>query len=117
MTYIIIAMLIMGWLGYHNKGRFQLSTWMFNEEYDICLDLLIRKELRSGISTCDFVQDGYRLAIRFNSGTAMLAWNENRYYAWLQRGQIGSYQWSGSRPSAETMVKLRDAIKDYYLTK
>lgn len=101
------------WFVQTNVGRIRLGCWMFNEEVDECLDLLLRKSMRSGISSVS-LKNEFWIAIRFNDGVSMRAWNTNRWYSWLHRGMLGEYEWVNARPKANTMAELRGAIKRYY---
>lgn len=114
MIALLITLGLVGFLIYHNKARFQLGVGPFNEPIDEVLDMLILGGLRGGISSVTVTNQYLGLIVEFKNGVVLKAWNHNRYYAWLQCGSIGEYQWNGGRPAAETMVKLKDAIKDYY---
>jgi hypothetical protein len=90
-------------------ARLRLHTWMFNGQFDPILEELLRGCMSSGISDID-LSDSYYLDITFNNTTNLRAWNANKYYAWLRDGKLNTYSWRDGRPSARTMIELRDMV-------
>jgi hypothetical protein len=56
------------------------------------------------------------ITIIFNDGTKFEFWNENRWYAWMKRGNINfsngkELTWDNVMPSNEVLVKYGNIIK------
>jgi hypothetical protein len=111
----IIGLGVLAGFGYYNRARFQLGCWLFDESVDEVLDTLLNRCLDSGITGYSTIQDSYGIKITFENGKEMTAWNGNKYYSWLKLGVIDNYRWRDARPKAETMVRLREAIKQYHV--
>lgn len=92
-----------------NKLRFYLT--MFNDDVDPSLDIILNKELDSGISKC--CVDSFYIKLTFNTGVKATLWNANQWYAWVCRGNIGKYTWDGARPRRKTMWRLKKEIEKY----
>lgn len=81
-----------------------------NYPIDDYLDNILRRAIDSGIISIT-TEDGYYITISFRNGSTAELWNENRYYAWLSRGNVDNYHYDGARPKKSTMRKLRKAMK------
>jgi hypothetical protein len=116
MIYWIVVIGLAAWFWRANRGRFKLNTWSFNNEVDETLDMILSGCISSGISSVKCNSKSlYSLEVCFNNGKKLVAWNENKYYAWLHMGTIGEYSWTSGRPRTETMVRLLEEIKKYYI--
>lgn len=96
-------------------ARFKLRTPTFNYAFDKGLDYVLSGLIDGGIT---YVKHGeYRISITFGNGAVMHAWSKNKYYAWLSAGYINKHgyeiSWTNSRPSANTMLRLKKAIDLY----
>ena len=94
-----------------NKLGFYLT--IFNYCVDSILDSILNKELDSGISEC--ITNSFYIDITFNTGVKATLWNENKWYAWLSRGNIGNYTWDNARPRRKTMWRLKKEIEKYFV--
>ena len=92
-------------------ARFKLRVTFFLYHYDGVLDYMLKVCLSAGIASIK--SSKYFLNITFKNGLVLEAWNENKYYAWLQSGYIGNYNWDYMRPSAYTMLCLLQAMQDF----
>ena len=94
-----------------NKLRFYLT--IFNNGVDSTLDIILNKQLDSGISEC-FVSR-FDIELTFKTGVKATLWNENKWYAWLSSGNIGNYAWNDVRPRRKTMWRLNKEIAKYFV--
>lgn len=79
---------------------------------DVILDTMLNKCLDEGIESIESAGSHY-LVLTFNGGNSMVAWNVNKYFAWLNKGTIQDYSWQDGMPSKKTMRRLYYAIKDF----
>lgn len=75
------------------------------------LELILNIKLDVGI--LEYEETEYFIDLVFKDGTKASLWNENKYYAWLSQGFIGSFRWRNSRPGRSTMRRLNYAINDF----
>jgi hypothetical protein len=87
-----------------------------NYSIDRVLDSYLKKALLSGINEVSG-EDGYYMTITFKDRSVLTAWNTNKYYAWLARGEFKhentKYCWDFARPSKSTMAELYKALKNH----
>jgi hypothetical protein len=93
----------------HIQARFALPLALSNQSVDIMLDDAVRRIIAEGIQSVSV--DKYYIVGVTNKGMQFRMWNANKYYAWLNEGVIGSFQWKDARPTAATMLELRNAIR------
>ena len=88
-----------------------------NYSIDRRLDDIIYLCLKDGIK--QYVKiDEFSIMVMFNNGIIMDAWNENRYYAWLNKCEIlypndSPKKFKEVRVKRKTMVKLLYSIDIY----
>lgn len=92
-------------------ARFQLGVWFagFNHPYDRNVEMVLRRGVDSGIQSVSGIGI-YDVSVTFKNGYQLNAWNANKYYAWLMSGSCAGVTWKDARPSARTLVRLRDMI-------
>lgn len=93
------------------KNFWKFRFTLFNDRVDNFLDSILNRKLIIGIKEIDKI-DGHYITIIFNDNTRMVAWNSNKWYAWLSQGLIGNYTWKDGRPRRKTMRKLYNQILD-----
>lgn len=82
------------------------------------LDVLLIYLNEIGIKEYSEDKDGYNATITFNDETTYYYWNENRWYAWMRKGEINFsngkvLEWNDKMPSNEVIYKYRKALKKY----
>lgn len=77
------------------------------------LDSILNKCLDSGIDTITY-EDIYYINIKFMNGVKSRFWNANKFYGWIQDGNIGGFVWGKCRPSRSTMRRLDFHINEYH---
>lgn len=92
------------------KFRFDIM----NYSVDNILDIILNKKIKLGIKHINN-NDRYYITITFNDDTTFKSWNVNKWYAWLNKGDLDGYLYQSSRPKRKTMRRLLNAIEDYYL--
>ena len=83
----------------------------FNEGYSEATEEAIQFLLRCARDNTLMVTswDGFVIEGEAN-GRPFSIWGTNRYYAFAQDGRVGGYRWKYSRPSAWTMLKLKNVL-------
>lgn len=77
------------------------------------LDFKINECLNNGIDTITY-ESMYYINIKFKNGVQSRFWNSNKFYGWLQCGNIGGFKWDNARPSRSTMRRLDFHINEYH---
>jgi len=98
-------------------NRFTFTVMVYPP--DRVLTSYLMQAMDSGIKIANGVDGrGAYLEIAFLDGSSIIAWNVNRYYAWLSRGvftfpdkSMRGYKWDDSRPSKSAMARLYKMLK------
>lgn len=107
-------------IGINFKGMNRFTFTMMNYGHDHILSSILSNAMDSGIKSISSISR-YYISIKFNNGSEMNAWHENRYYAWLSQGSIinkdgSEYMWKDARPSRAVMARLYNMTKQHALT-
>ena len=99
-------------------NKFSFTTMLYRVDY--LLDMLLNRAMNSGVEQIKYTLRDFEIEINFYDGSRLIAWNKNRYYAWLSCGSFfypkqtgGGYNWNNERPTRATMARLYKIIKDH----
>lgn len=121
MFYWLIFGAVVVYILYKLRYNIMLLLFTRNNPVDKVYDeLLLSLITNQKITSCDIQK--YYITIEFSNGVFFKAWNENKYYAWLQNGRF--YKETGEdifkssdMVSIKTMYLLREAIQRFFREK
>lgn len=99
-----------------------LNGWSANYNASPKLNVLLFYLENIGIKSITFPTNlfgsSYYVDIEFKDGTRLHAWNVNRWYNWMNCGNVKfsnveKLEWENCRPSHEILYKYHQVIKKY----
>lgn len=100
-----------------NRLKYSLLWCRYNlYKSDYNLDVLLIYLNNIKINSID--SSTYHCEIIFDGGTKVIFWNENRWYAWMNNGEIEfengkKLDWNNRMPSDEVLYKLKKIVRKY----